>query len=162
MLAFGSSIRSHFDRGLSRGPRSRRRYAGQKWHDGAHVGCLPGLCVSALSQPQLLNIRLGLAWIRRFGGGESGKLGAIFHLLPSPCFYRADPARLLLTFKANMHLTDKFHGNTALHWAVTMSNHNVMSLLLDHGASLDHENLKGTSLTKTRDGVFETCFSFYR
>jgi len=56
--------------------------------------------------------------------------------------FAADPARLLLTFKANMHLTDKFHGNTALHWAVTMSNHNVMSLLLDHGASLDHENLK--------------------
>ena len=63
--------------------------------------------------------------------------------------FSADPARLLLTFKANMHLTDKFHGNTALHWAVTMSNHNVMSLLLDNGASLDHENLKGNLFSWT-------------
>uniref|UniRef100_S4RHH1 Palmitoyltransferase n=1 Tax=Petromyzon marinus TaxID=7757 RepID=S4RHH1_PETMA len=59
--------------------------------------------------------------------------------------YGVDPTRLLLTFNATVNLGDKFHKNTALHWAVLASNTNVIGLLLDAGANVDAQNVKGES-----------------
>ena len=56
--------------------------------------------------------------------------------------FSPDPTRLFLTFDANVRLKDKFHGNTALHWACTSGNHVAVKLLLDAGSSLDIKNDK--------------------
>lgn len=53
-----------------------------------------------------------------------------------------DPTRLLLTFNVSVSLGDKYHKNTALHWAVLAGNTTVISLLLDAGANVDAQNIK--------------------
>lgn len=53
-----------------------------------------------------------------------------------------DPTRLLLTFSADIHVRDRVHRNTALHWAVISGNHAVVTLLLDAGANLEARNDK--------------------
>ncbi|XP_014670773.1 PREDICTED: palmitoyltransferase ZDHHC17-like [Priapulus caudatus] len=54
-----------------------------------------------------------------------------------------DPTRLLLTFNADIHLRDRVHHNTALHWAQVSSNHSVIQNLLNTGANVDATNDKG-------------------
>ncbi|KAL8558722.1 hypothetical protein ACOMHN_036389 [Nucella lapillus] len=56
-----------------------------------------------------------------------------------------DPVRLLLTFGASVNKADKFHGNTALHWACQTGNHVCVKMLLEAGANLDLVNSKGQS-----------------
>ncbi|XP_076450296.1 palmitoyltransferase ZDHHC17-like [Babylonia areolata] len=56
-----------------------------------------------------------------------------------------DPVRLLLTFGASVNKADKFHGNTALHWACQTGNHVCVKMLLDAGADLNILNSKGQS-----------------
>ncbi|PVD34087.1 hypothetical protein C0Q70_05350 [Pomacea canaliculata] len=56
-----------------------------------------------------------------------------------------DPVRLLLTFGASLNKVDKFHGNTALHWACQTGNHIVIHMLLESGADLNIINAKGQS-----------------
>ncbi|KAJ7373562.1 Palmitoyltransferase zdhhc17 [Desmophyllum pertusum] len=53
--------------------------------------------------------------------------------------------RMLLTMNASVPLADKFHKNTALHWAVMSNNHNVIRALLKAGASMDALNAEGQS-----------------
>ncbi|KAJ6651606.1 hypothetical protein lerEdw1_020807, partial [Lerista edwardsae] len=57
--------------------------------------------------------------------------------------HSADPTRILLTFNVSMNLGDKYHKNTALHWAVLAGNTTVISLLLEAGATVDTQNIKG-------------------
>ncbi|KAG7454684.1 hypothetical protein MATL_G00262330 [Megalops atlanticus] len=57
--------------------------------------------------------------------------------------HSVDPTRLLLTFNVSVNLGDKYHKNTALHWAVLAGNTTVISLLLDGGANVDAQNIKG-------------------
>uniref|UniRef100_A0A8C9U2W7 Palmitoyltransferase n=1 Tax=Scleropages formosus TaxID=113540 RepID=A0A8C9U2W7_SCLFO len=57
--------------------------------------------------------------------------------------HSVDPTRLLLTFNVSVNLGDKYHKNTALHWAVLAANTTVISLLLDAGANVDAQNIKG-------------------
>lgn len=56
-----------------------------------------------------------------------------------------DPTRLLLTFNVSVNLGDKYHKNTALHWAVLAGNTTVISLLLDANANVDAQNIKVVS-----------------
>ncbi|KAL4659567.1 palmitoyltransferase ZDHHC17-like [Arapaima gigas] len=56
--------------------------------------------------------------------------------------HSVDPTRLLLTFNVSVNLGDKYHKNTALHWAVLAANTTVISLLLDAGANVDAQNIK--------------------
>lgn len=56
-----------------------------------------------------------------------------------------DPTRLLLTFNVSVNLGDKYHKNTALHWAVLAGNTTVISLLLDANANVDAQNIKVAS-----------------
>lgn len=56
-----------------------------------------------------------------------------------------DPTRLLLTFNVSVNLGDKYHKNTALHWAVLAGNTTVISLLLDANANVDAQNIKVTT-----------------
>ncbi|KAF3825987.1 hypothetical protein GH733_006101 [Mirounga leonina] len=68
-----------------------------------------------------------------------------------------DPTRLLLTFNVSVNLGDKYHKNTALHWAVLAGNTTVISLLLEAGANVDAQNIKGESaldLAKQRKNVW--------
>ena len=64
-------------------------------------------------------------------------------------FSRPDPVRLLLTFKASLSKTDKFHGNTALHWASLSGNHVAARLLLEAGANTEIKNDKVIKLCTT-------------
>lgn len=66
-----------------------------------------------------------------------------------------DPTRLLLTFNVSVNLGDKYHKNTALHWAVLAGNTTVISLLLDANANVDAQNIKvATSLRRQQlDGL---------
>lgn len=57
-------------------------------------------------------------------------------------FSSVDPTRLLLTFNVSVNLGDKYHKNTALHWAVLAGNTTVISLLLEAGANVDAQNIK--------------------
>ncbi|KAJ3612315.1 hypothetical protein NHX12_020591 [Muraenolepis orangiensis] len=57
--------------------------------------------------------------------------------------HSVDPTRLLLTFNVSVNLGDKYHKNTALHWAVLAGNTTVISLLLDASANVDAQNIKG-------------------
>jgi len=59
-------------------------------------------------------------------------------------FPSVDPTRLLLTFNVSVNLGDKYHQNTALHWAVLAGNTTVISLLLDANANVDAQNIKVT------------------
>ncbi len=54
--------------------------------------------------------------------------------------FSADPVRLLLTFEAGLGKVDKFHKNTALHWACVSGNHISARLLLDAGANTEAKN----------------------
>uniref|UniRef100_A0A668ATW6 Palmitoyltransferase n=1 Tax=Myripristis murdjan TaxID=586833 RepID=A0A668ATW6_9TELE len=58
--------------------------------------------------------------------------------------HSVDPTRLLLTFNVSVNLGDKYHKNTALHWAVLAGNTTVISLLLDANANVDAQNIKVT------------------
>ncbi|KAK7479774.1 hypothetical protein BaRGS_00028954, partial [Batillaria attramentaria] len=51
-----------------------------------------------------------------------------------------DPTRLLLTFGAAVNKQDKFHGNSALHWACQTGNHTTVKMLLEAGADLNLHN----------------------
>lgn len=59
-----------------------------------------------------------------------------------PLCRSVDPTRLLLTFNVSVNLGDKYHKNTALHWAVLAGNTTVISLLLDANANVDAQNIK--------------------
>uniref|UniRef100_A0AAR2KKS9 Palmitoyltransferase n=1 Tax=Pygocentrus nattereri TaxID=42514 RepID=A0AAR2KKS9_PYGNA len=68
-----------------------------------------------------------------------------------------DPTRLLLTFNVSVNLGDKYHKNTALHWAVLAGNTTVISLLLESNANVDAQNIKGETpldLAKQRKNVW--------
>lgn len=76
-----------------------------------------------------------------------------------------DPTRLLLTFNVSVNLGDKYHKNTALHWAVLAGNTTVISLLLDANANVDAQNIKVASPSRLRRGweelalkSFDGCF----
>lgn len=56
--------------------------------------------------------------------------------------FSVDPTRLLLTFNVSVNLGDKYHKNTALHWAVLAGNTTVISLLLEANANVDSQNIK--------------------
>lgn len=49
---------------------------------------------------------------------------------------------MLLTFNVSVNLGDKYHKNTALHWAVLAGNTTVISLLLEANANVDAQNIK--------------------
>lgn len=49
---------------------------------------------------------------------------------------------MLLTFNVSVNLGDKYHKNTALHWAVLAGNTTVISLLLEAGGNVDAQNVK--------------------
>uniref|UniRef100_A0ACB8FPE1 Palmitoyltransferase zdhhc17 n=1 Tax=Sphaerodactylus townsendi TaxID=933632 RepID=A0ACB8FPE1_9SAUR len=71
--------------------------------------------------------------------------------------HSVDPTRLLLTFNVSVNLGDKYHKNTGLHWAVLAGNTTVISLLLEAGANVDAQNIKGESpldLAKQRKNVW--------
>ncbi|XP_015416816.1 PREDICTED: palmitoyltransferase ZDHHC17 isoform X2 [Myotis davidii] len=71
--------------------------------------------------------------------------------------HSVDPTRLLLTFNVSVNLGDKYHKNTALHWSVLAGNTTVISLLLEAGANVDAQNIKGESaldLAKQRKNVW--------
>lgn len=68
-------------------------------------------------------------------------------------FSSPDPTRLFLTFDANVNLKDKFHGNTALHWACSSGNHVAVKLLIDAGSSLEVKN------DKVSEQIDEYCCS---
>ena len=86
-------------------------------------------------------------------GGEIGQGGGGKKVYPppfSPPPYpptpppppSVDPTRLLLTFNVSVNLGDKYHKNTALHWAVLAGNTTVISLLLDANSNVDAQNIK--------------------
>uniref|UniRef100_A0AAR2JX42 Palmitoyltransferase n=1 Tax=Pygocentrus nattereri TaxID=42514 RepID=A0AAR2JX42_PYGNA len=71
--------------------------------------------------------------------------------------HSVDPTRLLLTFNVSVNLGDKYHKNTALHWAVLAGNTTVISLLLESNANVDAQNIKGETpldLAKQRKNVW--------
>ncbi|XP_016125763.1 palmitoyltransferase ZDHHC17-like, partial [Sinocyclocheilus grahami] len=71
--------------------------------------------------------------------------------------HSVDPTRLLLTFNVSVNLGDKYHKNTALHWAVLAGNTTVISLLLEANANVDAQNIKGETpldLAKQRKNVW--------
>ena len=55
---------------------------------------------------------------------------------------RFDPVRLLLTFNASVHKSDRVNGNTPLHWAIVTGNNVAGKLLLKDGPNVDAVNLK--------------------
>lgn len=63
-----------------------------------------------------------------------------------------DPTRLLLTFNVSVNLGDKYHKNTALHWAVLAGNTTVISLLLEAGGNVDAQNVKVSMLAVGGEG----------
>lgn len=75
-------------------------------------------------------------------------------LFPSPCD-SVDPTRLLLTFNVSINLGDKYHKNTALHWAVLAGNTTVISLLLDANANVDAQNIKVVAVSWST--VYQWC-----
>lgn len=77
---------------------------------------------------------------------SSAQLASLGFLTPRLYRFRTlgsvDPTRLLLTFNVSVNLGDKYHKNTALHWAVLAGNTTVISLLLDANANVDSQNIK--------------------
>lgn len=69
-----------------------------------------------------------------------------------------DPTRLLLTFNVSVNLGDKYHKNTALHWAVLAGNTTVISLLLDANANVDAQNIK-VMPSSWLDPLSSTCIA---
>lgn len=69
-----------------------------------------------------------------------------------------DPTRLLLTFNVSVNLGDKYHKNTALHWAVLAGNTTVISLLLDANANVDAQNIK-VATSANPDGLRPSVFT---
>uniref|UniRef100_A0A8C8DL89 Palmitoyltransferase n=1 Tax=Oryzias sinensis TaxID=183150 RepID=A0A8C8DL89_9TELE len=65
--------------------------------------------------------------------------------------HSVDPTRLLLTFNVSVNLGDKYHKNTALHWAVLAGNTTVISLLAVEVSSL----MGGAVLLSVRSAVQE-------
>lgn len=63
-----------------------------------------------------------------------------------------DPTRLLLTFNVSVNLGDKYHKNTALHWAVLAGNTTVISLLLEANTNVDAQNIKVSQRSKSHLG----------
>lgn len=57
--------------------------------------------------------------------------------------FGVDTIRLLITMGASVNRRDKFHKNTALHWAVISSNHNGISVLTKASADATITNEKG-------------------
>lgn len=58
-----------------------------------------------------------------------------------------EPTRFLLKFNPSVNAADKVHGNSALHWAVMSANIDVVLALLEAGANVNMQNVKGkTSL----------------
>ncbi|XP_064480715.1 palmitoyltransferase ZDHHC17-like [Ornithodoros turicata] len=55
----------------------------------------------------------------------------------------SDPTRLLITLGASLTMTDTFHRNTPLHWAVYVRNNNAVSLLVKAGSNLFAKNAQG-------------------
>lgn len=70
-----------------------------------------------------------------------------------------DPTRLLLTFNVSVNLGDKYHKNTALHWAVLAGNTTVISLLLDANANVDAQNIKVVSSSWLQPPSACTCIA---
>lgn len=70
-----------------------------------------------------------------------------------------DPTRLLLTFNVSVNLGDKYHKNTALHWAVLAGNTTVISLLLDANANVDAQNIKVATSATGRGSAL--CFFIF-
>lgn len=68
-----------------------------------------------------------------------------------------DPTRLLLTFNVSVNLGDKYHKNTALHWAVLAGNTTVISLLLDANANVDAQNIKVVPSSRLQSLSVCTC-----
>lgn len=66
--------------------------------------------------------------------------------------HSVDPTRLLLTFNVSVNLGDKYHKNTALHWAVLAGNTTVISLLLEAGGNVDAQNVKVSMLAVGGEG----------
>ncbi|XP_030906323.1 palmitoyltransferase ZDHHC13 isoform X2 [Melopsittacus undulatus] len=54
-----------------------------------------------------------------------------------------EPTRLLLKFNPCLNAVDNVQKNTALHWAIASGNTSAVDLLLEAGASLDIQNVKG-------------------
>ncbi|XP_023244281.1 palmitoyltransferase ZDHHC17-like [Centruroides sculpturatus] len=54
-----------------------------------------------------------------------------------------DPTRLLLTLGASLSMSDRYHRNTSLHWAVYARNGVAVSLLLKQGANVFIKNGQG-------------------
>lgn len=68
-----------------------------------------------------------------------------------------DPTRLLLTFNVSVNLGDKYHKNTALHWAVLAGNTTVISLLLDANTNVDAQNIKVSVLVASAAVFIYAC-----
>uniref|UniRef100_A0A671YQH3 Palmitoyltransferase n=1 Tax=Sparus aurata TaxID=8175 RepID=A0A671YQH3_SPAAU len=73
--------------------------------------------------------------------------------------HSVDPTRLLLTFNVSVNLGDKYHKNTALHWAVLAGNTTVISLLLDANANVDAQNIKVMPSPTKRKKKEKSCLS---
>ncbi|XP_043938466.1 palmitoyltransferase ZDHHC13 [Protopterus annectens] len=54
-----------------------------------------------------------------------------------------EPTRFLLKFNPSVNATDKVHRNSALHWAVMSANIDAVLALLDSGANVNIQNIKG-------------------
>nr|XP_041572390.1 palmitoyltransferase ZDHHC13 isoform X3 [Taeniopygia guttata] len=54
-----------------------------------------------------------------------------------------EPMRFLLKFNPSLNAVDNVQKNTALHWAIASGNTSAVDLLLEAGASLDIQNVKG-------------------
>lgn len=54
-----------------------------------------------------------------------------------------DPSRLLVTLGASLTMSDTYHRNTPLHWAVYVRNSSAVSLLIKAGSDLYAKNAQG-------------------
>lgn len=79
-------------------------------------------------------------WHKIFGEGKLKGILIVIHFLTRCDVYSLDPTRLLLTLGASSGAQDKFHGNTALHWAIQAKNHVAVYILVMSGADLHIPN----------------------
>ncbi|RXM29121.1 Palmitoyltransferase ZDHHC17 [Acipenser ruthenus] len=104
-----------------------------------------------------INNRIDLVKYYISKGSIVDQLGGDLNSTPLHWATSVDPTRLLLTFNVSVNLGDKYHKNTALHWAVLAGNTTVISLLLEAGAHVDSQNIKGETpldLSKQRKNVW--------
>ncbi|KAI3366488.1 hypothetical protein L3Q82_000622 [Scortum barcoo] len=104
-----------------------------------------------------INNRIDLVKYYISKGAIVDQLGGDLNSTPLHWATSVDPTRLLLTFNVSVNLGDKYHKNTALHWAVLAGNTTVISLLLDANANVDAQNIKGETpldLAKQRKNVW--------